>query len=339
MHERTPEPPAAANSARDRLGLKTASARRPSQIFRKVPTEPRRKPKTTDVALIVCFLTAVSLPLVGLALSLDSGFVIEENRTLASRPELKLNKKDLASYPARLESYFNDRFGFRARLIQWLNLLKVAALGVSPTSKVIIGRDGWLFYGDLDIPYFRAVEPLTLGQLRNWQKRLEQRQSWLAARGIPYLIVFTPLKSTIYPEFMPHTYNRVGAVSRLDQLLAHLKANSKLAIVDLRPPILDEKSRHQVFYRTDTHWTNRGAYVGYTQIVKALSAWFPQLEPLPRSAFEELQISEPGRDLALLLGMQPYYWDRYVDLKMVKPPLAHPVEPAPPPGATPYPGP
>jgi alginate O-acetyltransferase complex protein AlgJ len=329
MYQQTSEPASAADSPRDRPRAGTHGPRRASQIFRKVTTDPQPSARARDVALIACFLFSVSLPLVGLVLSLDSGFAIDENRTRASRPRLTPDRKGLAEYPARLEAYFNDQFGFRARLIQWLNVAKVVALGVSPTPKVILGRDRWLFYGDLDIPYYRAVKPLTLVQLRAWQNRLEERQSWLARRGIRYLIVFAPLKSTVYPEYMPREYNRIRIVSRLDQLIAHLTAHSELSVIDLRAPILDEKARHQVYYRTDTHWNYRGSFVGYSQIARTLSRWFPQLEPIPISAFEETQYSEPGRDLALLLGMQPSFWERYVDLKMKKPPLARELKPGP----------
>ncbi len=239
--------------------------------------------------------------------------------------------KVLAAFPARFEAFFNDQFGFRKRLIYGLNVTKVVALGVSPHPKVIFGSKGWLYYGDKDVPYYRAVEPLTEAQLEAWQKRLEQRQSWLADRGIPYLFVITPLKSTVYPEYMPRTYNRIGTTSRLDQLMAHLRAHSGLNVIDLRAAILDEKTRNQVFYRTDTHWNTRGSYVGYTHILKALSRWFPQLEAIPISAFEEFHyFSEPGRDLPSLLGMEPYFWDRYVDMKRTRPGLAHEITPPPP---------
>ena len=108
-------------------------------------------------------------------------------------------------------------------------------IGVSPSPKVIFGAEGWLYYGESDIPYFRNVKPLsTANSFGAWQKRLEEREQWLADRGIPYLIVFAPLKSTIYPENMPRAYNRIGTESRLDQLMAHLKAHSNLRVVDLR---------------------------------------------------------------------------------------------------------
>jgi hypothetical protein len=46
---------------------------------------------------------------------------------------------------SRFEAYFNDQFGLRRRLIHWLNVLKVAGLGVSPSAKVILGKHHWLF--------------------------------------------------------------------------------------------------------------------------------------------------------------------------------------------------
>ena len=320
---------------RPRLAPPSKAAPRPSEIYRKlVAAGLPRAARFADIALIAGFVVAISLPVLGMLFSLDGRFVLDENRTLASRPELKLHQKELALFPAKFETYFNDQFGFRKRLIYWLNVTKVAALGVSPSPKVIFGSNRWLYYGEEDVPYFRAVRPLTAAQLDRWQERLEKRQAWLADRGIPYLVVFAPIKSTVYPEYMPRAYNRVGTISRLDQLIAHLEAHSDLTVVDLRTAILGEKSRNQVFYRTDSHWNNRGAYAGYTQIVKALSLWFPQIEAVPSSAFEECNHSEPGRDLPLMLGMRPYFWDRYVDLKMIKPGLAHEVKP-PPPGNSP----
>jgi hypothetical protein len=305
---------------------------RPSQVFKRVARQPARAWRGSDAALVFSFALAICLPLAGLVLHLDTGFELEENRELATFPKLELNRAKLAKYAAQLETFFNDQFGFRKRLIHWLSLVKVAALGVSPSPKVVLGQRGWLFYGDVDTPYYRALTPLSDRQLDEWRDRLVERHEWLAARGIPYLIVFAPLKSTIYPEFMPQAYNRVRNESRLDQLVAYLKAHSNLTVLDLRAPLRDERARHQVYYRTDTHWNNRGAFVGYQQIMSALRRPFPQLEAIPISAFEESEYSEPGRDLPLILGMRPYFWDRYVDLRMTFAPAAHQVQPGPPPG-------
>ena len=60
--------------------------------------------------------------------------------------------------------------------------------------------------------------------------------------------------------------------------------------------------------------------------MEALATWFPRLRAIPRSEFREVQISEMGRDLSLLLGIRNYYWDNYVDFKLIRPLLAHEVK-------------
>jgi hypothetical protein len=307
---------------------KRGRPRRASEIFRMVSakTRPGRTPRWHDVVLIVCFLIAITLPLAGLVLHLDTAFVLEENRELATLPELKWHRAVLAGFPARFEAYWNDNFGFRRRFIHWLTIVKVAILGDSPNPKVILGRNGWLFYGDVDLEYYRAEKPLTPAQLDKWQRVFESRRDRLAARGIPYLVVFAPSKCTMYPEYMPPAYNRVHARSRLDQLMAHLQAHSTVTTIDLRAALLAEKASAQIYYRTDSHWNHRGAYVGYSRIMDVLSAWFPQLQPIPRSEFREVRISEIGRDLSLLLGMRKYYSDNYVDLIRMKQKVAAQVQ-------------
>ena len=210
-------------------------------------------------------------------------------------------------------------------MIHWLNTIKVTGLGVSPSPRVISGRDGWLFHGELYLDYYRAVEPLTPRKLEMWQRLLELRRDWLAARGIPYLVVFVPIASTIYPEYMPRVFNRLSIRSRLDQLEAHLKEHSTLTILDLREPLLATKSTGQIYYRADTHWNNRGAYVGYAKIMETLAVWFPHLEAIPRSEFREERLSQPGGNLALMLAMSDYYRNCDPDLKLMKTCLAHEV--------------
>ncbi len=298
---------------------KPIRVRRPSQIVRRSPVEAAGRARSRDLAMIGCFLLSISLPLSGLIFQFDAAFVLDEKRVLSSRPTLRPDYASLAAFPAGFEAFFNDHFGFRGRLIHWLNTVKVGCLRVSPTSQVILGRNGWLFFGDVELEYYRAARPFTAKQLAAWRRCLESRQRWLAARGIPYVVVVAPNKSTIYPEFMPRSFNKVHAESRLDQLMDYLTANSNLRIIDLGDVVRAAKHRGQVFYQTDSHWNNRGAYAGYARIMEAVSERFPQSKAIPRSEFHEVKISESERDLSTLLGMGPYYRENHVDLELILP--------------------
>jgi len=280
--------------------------RRPSRGYFKVTkqADAAAPPRGADLTMITVFLVMIVLPTAGMILGLDRSFVLEENRLLATRPELKLNRASLGEYPKKLEAYFNDQFGFRKRLIHWLAIAKVKGLGVTSWPSVILGRNGWLYLaGDVALKYYRGTKPFTPAELERYQKILEARRDWLAERGIPYLFVILPNKDTVYPEFMPPAYTKVRPRSRCDQLVEHMKAHSTVRIVDVREDLRRAKEREVLFDLTDTHWNARGAFIAYGRIVEALSAWFPEMHPLPRSEFRDVETMLPGGDLARMLGM------------------------------------
>src|SRR5262249_20589166 len=98
------------------------SRRRLSQTYRKGDQSARDSSPSTipNIALIGVFLALIVLPPLGLIFGLDRSFVIEENRPLAARPHLTLDRSGVSEFRGQIEAYFNDHFGFRQRLIHWL---------------------------------------------------------------------------------------------------------------------------------------------------------------------------------------------------------------------------
>ncbi len=289
-----------------------STSRRPSRIYRRVvgAVYRGRRVRWADVLLIAGFLAAISIPILGMISGLDAGERLHENRLRVRPPSWPRNLGALAAFPRRFESFFNDGFGFREPLIQWLSRAEVEGLGVSSSPQVIVGRAGWLFFAGLGArEYLRATEPFRPEQLERWSEMFQERHDWLAARGIRYLVVIVPNKETVYPEYLPASANRVGERSRFDELLEYLARYSNVHVLDMRAAFLREKAKEPLYYRTDTHWNGRGAYLGSAEIVRALSAWFPAMRPRPRSDYESVSIPHPGFDLAGMLGLS----DRLVD--------------------------
>jgi alginate O-acetyltransferase complex protein AlgJ len=290
-----------------RVRLVEEARRRPSEVFRKTAgSSPHasRAPRHGDLALVAVFLVLICLPLSGLMLGFDRTFILEENRNLAAWPAFKTDRAALAALPGKFEAYFNDHFGFRKRLIYWLAIVKVQGLGVTSTPGVTLGTNGWLYLAsDSAVQSYRVVRPFTSGQLEAFRQLLEARRDWLAARGIPYLLVFAPNKDTIYPEFMPAAYNKLHPESRLDQLLDYMKDHSSVPIVDVREDLRRAKRVERVYDVTDSHWNSSGGYIAYERIMQALSAWFPEAQAAPRSEFRAVVENGPGGDLARMLGI------------------------------------
>ena len=140
--------------------------------------------------------------------------------------------------------------------------------------------------------------------LNDWQKLLESRRDWLAARGEKYVFVIAPDKHTIYPEYLPEWVVKSGKPSKLDQLLAHMRAHSTVEVLDLRPALIAAKKSGATYLQTDTHWNDFGAFIAYQQLVQSLQGQLPGMKPLALDAFDRKSLVCRGGDLAVCLGQQ-----------------------------------
>lgn len=244
-----------------------------------------------------------------------------------------------ASWGTRLAAAaraFGTSFAFRGRLVRAQAALRYHLFGVSPLPTVIRGRDGWWFYGDDG-----AIDDTTLAtafsdaELEAWRGALQHTADWLRARGIAYVFVLVPDKPTVYPEFLPATLRRdPSRASRADQLVAMLRTRTTVPVVDLRAPLLAAKAGARIYHRTDTHWNDRGAVVGYRAIVEALRAQTPRLGAAfgdDRFRAESRQVA--GLDLPEMAGLAAETTETDLALVPVPPRRARVIEPVPAPPA------
>ena len=272
--------------------------------------------RVTERLTIAMFLCVIALPLIGKLLPTQGAFALTENRRPAPLPTIRLGGPgwgySIVSFPRRFERYWDDSFAFRWYLIRAHSLAKLA-LGVSPSPKALVGQDGYLFYAaEHSVDYFRGVKPFTDVDLARWRKDLEERQRWLAERGIHYLVVVAPDKETIYPEYMPPALRPVRPESRLDQLLADLREHTDIRIVDLRGALERAKRDQRVYHKTDTHWNDAGALIASQVILEALKPWFPDIGTDPLPGVLETRLAGGG-DLARILALEDRFPEERIE--------------------------
>jgi alginate O-acetyltransferase complex protein AlgJ len=210
----------------------------------------------------------------------------------------------LATFPSRFEAYFNDHFGYRNLFIRRYNRIMKKYFAKSSVPNVLIGKNNWLFFTESNlIDDFVGADPFTQSELEIWRSNLEHKRDWLAKHGIRYLFVVAPNKQTIYSEYLPDYLQKDRGQSRLQQLVAYLKTFSDVSILDLSAALIEEKKRHRVYYMTDTHWNDRGAYTAYRAIMDRVGQWFPTVSLKQIKIIEDKNILGPGGDLAGMLDM------------------------------------
>lgn len=261
--------------------------------FDRAGTAPARWPRVQDIVLPALFLAAI-----GIVLGLTdwtgpaTSIALVENRNPVPLPGLPGSLAELARYPQRFGAYFADRFGLRPQMVALRGWLSLQSLQQSPSPLVMVGRQGWLFFtGNSSIENWRRQIPLSPAELDQWAARLAERQRWFAERGITYLFVVAPDKQTIYPEYMPRVLPPGTGATRLDQLSTRMAGDP--AWLDLRRALRRAKAVGQVYFRTDTHWNDFGAYEAYRAIMERLG--LPALAREPRSLEPAVHHGDLGR--------------------------------------------
>jgi hypothetical protein len=197
---------------------------------------------------------------------------------------------------------------------------------VSASPDVILGRERWLFYaGDGHSEDIASAIPFTHDELEVWRSTLQHTQDWLRARGIAYVFVLAPDKHQVYGEELPAVAAPRGEETRTDSLVRYLRDHSTVPVLDLRPALIAAKAGERLYHRTDTHWNDRGAYVAYAAIVRALGV---AGEPAPRTSFDAPAVSVPGLDLAGMLGVTGALTEEDLPLRPRLPRRARIVEPS-----------
>ena len=265
---------------------------------------PEKLQKAGAILLIAGFVALLWLPTLDSFFDLDKAPPPNEKRAPAKKPELKTESlHSVREFLAGWEKYFSDHFGFRKRLIRWEHRWKRDLFKESTLSDVIVGRDGWLFFGgDRMIEHYRGTRLFTDEALAKWKKLLETRRDWCQQRGIKYIFVVVPDKHTIYPEYLPEWMTRVGNETKLDQFVAYMRKNSTVPVLDLRDCLLKAKEQKRVYQFTDSHWNFFGAFVAYQELVKELGHQLPSMEPKSLNDFVQKVQPKGGGDLAEMLS-------------------------------------
>jgi len=230
--------------------------------------------------------------------------------------------------PTKFEGFYQRFFVHRDDFVYLNSLVKIFGFGYSPTTKAFLGKDGFFFegYGDRkvekgvirsfdNVTDYMGLLPFNDADLEQWKLTLEERQAWLAQRGIRYLFVVAPTKGLIYPEYLPERIQRtkaeLGLASRYDQLVSYLKTHSTVPVVDLKTALLAAKDQREyplLYYKTDFHWNFYGAFLAYQAIVRGIDEAYPELglDALPLEDFE-MRIDEhwSHRNFLTMLGLKP----------------------------------
>jgi hypothetical protein len=225
------------------------------------------------VFYIVLFMVVCSTPLFGLLVGYENPNL--EKSTLSPAPALLVDGKINLNLTQNIDDYYADHFAFRSYLVSGYHQLNQVLLAQSGNQKVISGQSGWLFFADA-LPDFLAVPTLSSVQLRRLATILSIQQNYLAEQGVVFQFTIAPNKSSIYGDFMPDRFAPVQPLNNMGKWLAS-PYSATVNTIDLLNPLRQaaSDSTDPLYHRTDSHWNNLGARVGFQTIMASIAKQFP----------------------------------------------------------------
>lgn len=260
---------------------------------------------TRNAMFAVSFLMLLTVPLtVTFNPVLEPPQNFSEKRTLAKLPELDL--RGLGGYAAQYDTWYRDHFGFRGELFRWNSLVHIAVLRTSPLpDKVMVGRNRWLYqYHTLLDGYYRGLPAFSAEEMERVRKLCEQRQQWLAARGIRYYILIPPMGATVYPEHLPTRFHRLSDTTWLGEVKAYFDRYSTVPIIDPTAQLLEAKQHRDVYFSSDIHWNPYGSYFGYKALIDRIRQDDPRVPAAwPIGDLQFTNDTNTSADMANMLGL------------------------------------
>jgi len=189
-------------------------------------------------------------------------------RDLEQLPDPTIGNVFSGKYQGKFEKWFGQNFGFREYLIKFHNQIIYSIFRESPVEGVVVGKNEQLFGIDDLSAYMQLPEPFKREPIETIAAMLAEAQSLLSKRGIVFIVLITPNKAILYPEFIPDSYTNVIKYNHYNEnenyktyisSLSRHGVNYVDGIQILKS--LKQDINYPLFPRGGYHWNNLGAVI------------------------------------------------------------------------------
>ena len=139
------------------------------------------------------------------------------------------------------------------------------------------GKDGEKFCDFNDAPTIKkyiGMFPMSQRTLIWLKLSYAGMQAYFSLHGIPYLVMFIPDKTTLYPEWLPEWINWARTKSHYEQIVPIL-ANNRINFFDFLPVLQRHKNELRLYdQRYDIgHWNGNALDIAYQEAGKILNRY------------------------------------------------------------------
>lgn len=190
----------------------------------------------------------------------DRSFSENENRYLEERPQISLSNIENTDFQKSLENFISDQIPEREKLITLRSVAKELT-GIKDIEGAYIGKDGY---------YLEKItnEDVSEEQLKNNIRYINT--FFNKNKELKSYVMLIPGSGNILTDKLPkyadvYDYNYYEKIAEKEFTN---NADNNTQIVNTYDA-LKKLSKDYIYYKTDHHWTTKGAFIAYNEFCKA----------------------------------------------------------------------
>ena len=148
----------------------------------------------------------------------------------------------------------------------------------------ILGQNGWLFLAvENALDDYLGSNILNDAEMDTYVKKMVQLQNLCTLKGKKLYYITLPNKAQVYSEQMP-SYTIIDNYKRTQRLTDYVKAHSDIKIIYPLDEMIASKNLLQLYFKTDTHWNETGAFVGVQALLSLMEMPVTDIQSVPFSS-------------------------------------------------------
>lgn len=228
-------------------------------------------------AFLYIFILLLFVPLIGT--DFRGGTISEaEKRRLAYFPEFVKDRRINENFFDDFEKWFNDNVGFRSMHVVNNAIIQYHLFDVlSNNTNMFLGPNGELNYAtEPMIKDYQHLNKYDEEYLLKVSESFQTMNDYLKRKDITLFYYQCWDKHSVYPEQFPTSLLQYGSVSKTDQIIDELSKNTDVIVVSPKDLLIEKKHLFKVYsvWGDPTHWTQRGAYIGYCLLMDNINKSF-----------------------------------------------------------------
>ncbi|MGF7060200.1 DHHW family protein [Brassicibacter mesophilus] len=202
----------------------------------------------------------------------DVVFSESENRRLEQKPDFSIEALLQGKFTTNYEKYIADQFAFRDF---WIGVKSSCEriLGKRENNDVYLGDDGYL------------IQKFSKPDDEGFDKKIAAINSFAnTTSNVNKYLMLVPNSIKVLEDKLPNNAPTDDELIYIDRVKKSLNDNIKF--VDIYDTLYSKKDEY-IFYKTDHHWTTKGAYYAYQKLSKDM-----QYTPHEKSYFDINEITD-----------------------------------------------